>query len=114
MPEIPATEAKQLIDAGAQLVDVRTEVEFEAGRIPGARRVPLSNVQQEADGLDKDKPLVIYCRAGNRSGPTAEAFANSGWDAHSIDGGLVAWQAAGLELEPEGGEVAENPNMPPR
>jgi hypothetical protein len=44
----------------------------------------------------------------------ADAFAASGWNAQSIEGGLIAWDEAGLELEPEGGSVAENPNMPPR
>ena len=44
----------------------------------------------------------------------AEALRNSGWDAHSIEGGLVAWDEAGLALEPEGGEVAPPQNLPPR
>ena len=114
MPEVSAEDAKQIIDSGSQLIDVRTGVEFEAGHIPGARHVPLADVQKESAGLDKDKPVVLYCRSGNRSGPAADAFAASGWDAHSITGGLLAWSEAGLELDPAAGEVAENPNMPPR
>jgi rhodanese-related sulfurtransferase len=114
MPEVTATEAKQIIDGGSQLIDVRTEAEYDAGRIPGARRVQLAEIQRAAAALDKDQPVVIYCRAGNRSGPAAEAFAASGWDAHSIEGGVVAWAEAGFDLEPEGGSVVENPNMPPR
>lgn len=114
MPELNAADAKQLIDSGAQLIDVRTHVEYEAGRIPNARHVPLSDVQSHAAQLDQGQPVVLYCRAGNRSGPAADAFAASGWDAHSIEGGLVAWAEAGYELEPDGGSVAENPNMPPR
>jgi rhodanese-related sulfurtransferase len=114
MPEVSAPDAKQLIDAGAQLIDVRTDVEFEAGHIPGSRHIPLADVQRESASLDQGKPVILYCRAGNRSGPAADAFAASGWDAYSIEGGLVAWDEAGLELEPEGGAVAENPNMPPR
>jgi rhodanese-related sulfurtransferase len=114
MPEVSATEAKQIIESGSQLVDVRTDVEFQAGHIPGARHVPLADLQRESASLDQDQPVVIYCRAGNRSGPAAEAFAASGWKAHSIEGGLVAWGEAGFELEPADGSVAENPNMPPR
>jgi rhodanese-related sulfurtransferase len=114
MPEVSAAEAKQIIDGGSQLVDVRTDVEFEAGHIPGARHIPVADLQREAAGLSKDAPILIYCRSGNRSGPAAAAFAASGWDAHSIEGGLLAWHEAGLELEPTGGSVAENPNMPPR
>jgi rhodanese-related sulfurtransferase len=114
MPEVSAVTAKQLIEGGSQLIDVRTEVEFEAGHIPAARHVVLAEIQGEVASLDKDKPVILYCRSGNRSGPAAEAFAASGWDAHSIEGGLIAWHEAGLELEPDGGSVAENPNMPPR
>jgi rhodanese-related sulfurtransferase len=114
MPEVSASEAKEIINGGSQLIDVRTEVEYDTGRIPGARHVQLSDIQREVAELDKAQPVVIYCRAGNRSGPTAEAFAASGWDAHSIEGGVVAWAEAGFELEPEDGSVAENPNMPPR
>ena len=99
MPEVTAAEAKQIIDAGGQLVDVRTDAEYEAGHIPSSRHVPM---------------VIIYCRSGNRSGPAAEAFAVSGWDAKSIEGGLIAWSEAGFELEPNGGSVIDNPNMPPR
>jgi len=114
MPEVTAAEAKQIIESGAQTVDVRTDVEFGAGHIPAARHVALTDVQREAATLDREKPILIYCRSGNRSGPTAEAFAASGWDAHSIAGGLIAWSEAGFELEPQDGAVIDNPNMPPR
>jgi rhodanese-related sulfurtransferase len=114
MPEVSAAEAKEIIESGSQLIDVRTDTEFEAGHITGSRHVPLADLQRESASLDQGQPVVIYCRAGNRSGPAAEAFAASGWDAHSIEGGLIAWDEAGFELEPQGGSVAENPNMPPR
>jgi rhodanese-related sulfurtransferase len=114
MPEVSAAEAKQIIESGAQLIDVRTDVEFEAGHIPGAVHVPVADVQRRAGEFDNSQPVVVYCRTGNRSGPVADAFAASGWDAHSIEGGIVAWHEAGQELEPAGGSVAENPNMPPR
>jgi rhodanese-related sulfurtransferase len=114
MPEVSAAEAKQIIDSGAQLIDVRTEAEFEAGHIPGARHVPVAEIQRRAGEFDNAQPVVVYCRSGDRSGPVADAFAASGWDAHSIEGGLVAWNEGGQELEPAAGSVAANPNMPPR
>jgi rhodanese-related sulfurtransferase len=114
MPEVAAAEAKQIIDAGSQVIDVRTNVEYTAGHIPRARHIAFADLQRESQTFDKAKPIVIYCRAGNRSGPAADAFAASGWDAHSIEGGVLSWAEAGFALEPEDGTVAENPNMPPR
>jgi rhodanese-related sulfurtransferase len=106
--------ARELIDAGAQVVDVRTTAEHSAGHIAGAAHVPLERLDEEAGTLQRDRPLVVYCRGGNRSGIAAEALRNSGWEAHSIEGGLVAWTEAGLPLEPEDGEVAPAQNLPPR
>jgi rhodanese-related sulfurtransferase len=113
MPEVDPSEARKLIEAGAQLIDVRSEEEFEAGHIPGSRLVPLDTVHSDAAGLDKGEPLVVYCRSGDRSGMAADAFAASGWDAHSIEGGLLAWAEAGLPLEPEGAAVADRSGLPP-
>ena len=114
MPEVSAAEAKQIVDSGADVIDVRTEGEYEAGHIPGARHIPVAEIQERASEFDKDRGVLLYCRSGNRSGPVADAFAASGFDAHSVEGGLVAWHEAGQDLEPAGGSVAENPNMPPR
>jgi rhodanese-related sulfurtransferase len=113
VPEVSPEDAKQLIDAGAQIVDVRSQDEFDAGHIPAARHVPLERLEGDP-GLDRDQPVVLYCRSGERSGMAADAFAASGFDAHSIEGGLLAWSEAGLPLDPDGGEVAERSGLPPR
>jgi rhodanese-related sulfurtransferase len=113
VPEISPADAKTLIDSGAQLVDVRTDAEYEAGHIPGSRHIQLADVQMEAAGLEREEPVVIYCRSGDRSGLAADAFAASGWDAHSIEGGLEAWKQAGFPLEPANGVVAHASGLPP-
>ena len=112
--QLPPTRARELIEGGAQVVDVRTAGEHAAGHIAGSAHIPLERLGEEADELERERPVVVYCRGGNRSAMAAEAMRNSGWDAHSIDGGLVAWSDAGLPLEPEGGEVAPAHNLPPR
>jgi rhodanese-related sulfurtransferase len=114
MPEISPADAKKLADDGAQVVDVRAAEEFEAGHAPGSRHVPLETITADTSGLDRSQPLVLICRSGDRSGMAADAFAASGWDAHSVEGGLLAWAGAGLELEPEGGSVIERSGLPPR
>jgi len=104
--DVDAERAKELIDEGdVQLVDVREPYEWDAGRIAGARHVELERLASEAESLDRDRPVLFYCRSGNRSGMAADAFAEGGWDAHNLDGGIEAWAADGRQLEPDGGEV---------
>jgi rhodanese-related sulfurtransferase len=98
--------------ADAQLVDVRTPAEYEASRIEGARHITLDELETSAGQLDKQRPLVFYCRTGERSAMAADAFRASGWDAYSVGGGLVAWAEQGLPLEPEGAEVAQHSSIP--
>jgi rhodanese-related sulfurtransferase len=89
-----------------QLVDVREPYEWAAGRIAGARHIELDDLATEAASLDPERPTVFYCRVGARSGMAAHAFRRAGYDAHNLAGGLEAWVAAGLPLEPPEGKVA--------
>ena len=93
-------------DGDVQLVDVRETYEWEAGRIEGARHVELERLASQAETLDKDRPLYLYCRLGARSGMAATAFRRAGFDAYSMVGGLERWAAEGRPLTPEGGSVA--------
>jgi rhodanese-related sulfurtransferase len=92
---------------GAQLIDVREDYEHEAGHIPGSRRIDPAELTAAAATLDQSKPVVFYCRSGDRSTMPAEAFRTSGWEAYTLDGGLAAWVEAGQPLEPEDGEVSQ-------
>lgn len=67
--EAPAAVAQQKIAAGALVVDVRTPEEFKTGHLPGAVNIPVADVEARiAEFGDKTKPVVVYCRSGNRSG----------------------------------------------
>jgi rhodanese-related sulfurtransferase len=91
----------------AQLIDVREAYEHEQGHIPGSRNIEVTELTAAAETLDRDKPVVFYCRSGDRSSMPAEAYRASGWDAYSIEGGLAAWVEAGQPIEPEDGVVAQ-------
>ena len=108
MSEISRGEAQKSIAEGAQLVDVRADHEWEAGRIPGAKHVPLAELDERTGEIDRDRSVVLYCRGGNRSTMAAEALAAAGYDAAKLTGGIVGWEEAGLPLEPEGGYAAES------
>ncbi len=102
----PAEVAGRLSAPGLQLIDVREPEEWEAGRIAGARLLPLGELAAAAESIDRAMPVVFVCRSGTRSAMASEAFAAAGYDAHNLDGGLQAWAAAGLPLEPGDGHVA--------
>jgi hydroxyacylglutathione hydrolase/adenylyltransferase/sulfurtransferase len=91
-----------------QLVDVREPYEWAAGRIAGARHVEMGDLAAEARSLDPERPVIFYCRVGARSGMAAHAFRRAGYDAYSLDGGMLAWSARGLPLDPPDGTVADH------
>jgi rhodanese-related sulfurtransferase len=107
--DVDPERAKELIDGEeVQLVDVREPHEWEAGRIAGARHIELERLASEAESLDRDRPVLFYCRLGARSGMAANAFRRAGFDAYSIDGGLTEWDRRGMPLEPDDGSVADH------
>jgi phage shock protein E len=95
----------KLIDEGATLVDVRRPYEFEAGHLAGARNIEMNELVARAAELERDRPLLLYCRTGNRSSMAVDAFREAGYDAHNLAGGLEAWVAEGRPIEPADGEV---------
>jgi rhodanese-related sulfurtransferase len=95
-------------EPGLQVIDVREPYEREAGHIDASRHIELNRLTVEAATIDREAPVVFYCRVGARSGMAAEAFRGSGYEAYSLDGGLVRWAAEGQPLSPEGGTVADH------
>jgi rhodanese-related sulfurtransferase len=106
--EVSREEARKLVDEGAQLLDVRADHEWEAGRIAGAAHVPLPELPQRLGEIDKDRPVVVYCRGGNRSSMATDALTDAGYEAVKLSEGIVGWSEEELPLEPEGGYVADS------
>ena len=97
----------EAIEAGeAQVVDVRETYEREAGHVAGTRHIAMEQLASEAMTLDRERPVIFYCRVGARSAMATEAFRAAGFTAFNMTGGLVEWVRRGLPLEPEDGEVA--------
>jgi rhodanese-related sulfurtransferase len=105
----PARVAEWLADDPClQLVDVREDYERQAGHIEGSRHVELNQLTSRAATIAAERPVVFYCRVGARSLMAAQAFRASGFQAHSMTGGLVRWAQEGRPLAPEGGHVADH------
>jgi rhodanese-related sulfurtransferase len=106
--EVSREEARKLVEEGAQLIDVRADHEWNAGHIANAKHVPLPELPQRTEEIDKDRPVVVYCRGGNRSSMATAALTEAGFEAVKLTDGVVGWSEGDLPLEPEGGYVAES------
>ncbi len=95
-------------DGELQVIDVREPYERDAGHIAGTSHIPMVELSSRASEIDKERPVVFYCRVGARSDMAAQAFRAAGYTAMSMSGGLVRWTAESLPLSPEGGVVADH------
>jgi len=95
-------------DPAPQVIDVRELYEREAGHITRTRHIELNNLTAEAATVQRERPVIFYCRVGARSSMAAQAFRASGYEAYSMQGGLRRWAEEGRQLEPEGGAVADH------
>ena len=104
---VSAPDAASIIgdNPGAVILDVRTPEEFNEGHIAGAVNIDFyaADFADRIAMLDRNQDYVLYCRSGNRSGETAELMTTLEFTAvDEIDGGILAWTAAGLALTPPG------------
>jgi rhodanese-related sulfurtransferase len=106
--QVDREQASEMLEQGAQLLDVRADHEWQAGRIEGAKHVPLADLPERIEELDRERPVVGYCRGGTRSSMAAEALTDGGFEAVKMSGGIVGWDEDGKSLEPEGGYVADS------
>lgn len=104
-----AATAEALGTGAAAVIDVREPHERDAGYIEGSTHVAMNDLSGAAASLDKSRPLIFYCRVGGRSAMAAQAFRAAGFDARSMAGGILAWDAEGRSLAPDAsGTVADH------
>ena len=89
-----------------ELIDVREQYEWDAGRVAGARHIELERLAGRAAEVPRERKIVFMCRLGARSAMATQAFRAAGWDAYNMDGGMTLWVERGLAIEPAGGHVA--------
>lgn len=95
-------QATQLINQSkAVIVDVREAAEFKAGHVRDARNIPLKELSNRMNELDKFKSrsVIVVCQTGAASAKAATLLKKAGFEqAVSLNGGIAAWQAQGLPL----------------
>lgn len=101
--ELDVTDAEKLInDDGALVVDVRELKEYESGRIPRSRHIPLRRFNSSLGELERyrDRPIVLSCRSGRRSAYAGIYLARNGFGrVYNLRGGLRAWARAKRSIE---------------
>ena len=101
--EVNSAAALQLINhKNALVLDVREEKEFNNGHILHAKLIPLGKLTEQMNELERyrDRPLVVVCRSGQRSASACAVLVKQGFEqTYNLEGGILAWQNAGLPLE---------------
>lgn len=93
---------KTAFDAGAVVIDVRTDDEYNAGHVPGARHIPLNDLPSRLDEIDslKGKDVYLICASGGRSARASTLLASEGFSRPiNVEGGTNAWREAGYPLD---------------
>jgi phage shock protein E len=94
--EISVAEAAAKRDAGAFILDVRTQEERNDYHIPGSTLIPLDQLETRVNEVPQGKEVVVVCRSGNRSKPGRDALKAAGYtQVTSMSGGLKEWRDAG-------------------
>jgi adenylyltransferase/sulfurtransferase len=95
VPQITVNELKQRIDAGEDLfiLDVREPFEYQIANI-GGKLIPQNEVPQRLSEIDRDREIIVHCKAGGRSQRIAEYLKQSGYpDVVNVAGGILAWSS---------------------
>lgn len=101
---LPAVDVKQVSarqSSGALLIDVREADEYAQGHAPGSTLIPLGQLAQRLQEIAryKDKPVALICHSGRRSAQALKLLEGAGFSAAAnVEGGMIAWQQAGLPV----------------
>lgn len=90
---MPLGDWRAVHDAGAVVVDVREPPEFDAGHVPGARNLPLSQLRERYRELPAGTPLLLYCGVGQRAYYATRFLAQHGYQAANLSGGFTTYTA---------------------
>ena len=92
---------KMLTEKPSQIIllDVRTKAEYDKEHIQmegvETKNIPLSEIEERLNELNKSKVLIVYCRSGARSRQACEILAQHNFTVFNLEGGITAWKAAG-------------------
>lgn len=100
-PQLPPAEALAAIQGEnpPQVLDVRTDAEFAEGHVPGAVLIPHDQLEARLAELDRERPVLVYCRSGRRSTIAEDLLLAKGYEVRQIEGSWLRWQEEKLPVE---------------
>lgn len=100
---VTAEEMKALTELDdVQLVDVRTPEEYSDGYIEGFQNIDFfaPDFESKIEGLDRSKPVIVYCKSGNRSGKCAAMMEEKGFvKIYDLEGGITQWKSKEFDVK---------------
>jgi rhodanese-related sulfurtransferase len=98
---LSTSEAYELYQNGAFVLDVRTQEEWNEYHVPNTTLIPLDQLPARLGEVPRDRQIVVVCRSGNRSQQARDILLNAGFEqVTSMSGGLNEWRAGGYPIEP--------------
>ena len=97
--DLTPLEAEALVRQGAMLLDVRSAAERRTAKVRGSTHLPLDDLGKRGGTLPRDRVIVCQCASGHRSRVADAQLAAQGFDVRNLQGGIQAWQAAGLPTQ---------------
>jgi molybdopterin/thiamine biosynthesis adenylyltransferase/rhodanese-related sulfurtransferase len=94
LPAISVQELKRKMNKGEtfQLIDVREPFEYEIARIDGSKLIPLGEIAQRIEELQREQPIVVHCHSGKRSAEAVRLLQQRGFaNVHNLEGGIDSW-----------------------
>jgi sulfur-carrier protein adenylyltransferase/sulfurtransferase len=90
--DLAAPQARQLVQDGARIIDVREEREYKRQYIPGSILIPLAKLTEQLEELDPEEQILFVCQIGERSGKAVRALRDAGfYNTYNLAGGIIAW-----------------------
>ncbi|HIB31241.1 MAG TPA: rhodanese-like domain-containing protein [Candidatus Thioglobus sp.] len=99
--DLDANAATSLMDDESMIIlDVREKKERKSGYINGSLHIPLSDVKNQLNKLDKNKSILVYCRSGSRSAHIAGLLTRNEYEkVYNLKGGIQAWKRAKMPIK---------------
>jgi len=100
--DITSREAKSLLEKNKKvfLLDVRTPDERRQGYIAGSTLIPIDVMEKRMGEVPKNRPVLVYCAVGSRSGVVAQALARQGYgEVYNMRDGILGWYRNGFPLQ---------------